>query len=477
MAAARLNCYVCDERFNARQMVRIHGDERADVRRIAVAHRLGFGRPELNVEEGTRVCFNCHRNIRRELELPQANQITLRMNVLRQMNNNTCMICNNGNDIHRLSVESEVDVYIQCDIFIPERTLCCDIHLDERRYILRALLNGLQCINRPCIINEQYFQNFLQQLRVAPRNKLNLDDIHELTDEEMYTLTSLTKQQFNELYTFCDPIPVPGGHRYVHRKDLLMFLCKLRQGLSDEFLAVLFKYSSRKTVSMAVNTVRESLMGRFVANNVGLGAITREQYIQQHVTEFSNRLYNPTPDNRVAIAKIDGTYTYCFKSSNFRALRQTFCRHKGRHLIKPALVVAPDGYILDVHGPYFSDARNNDAAMLRNEFENDELLNEWFQADDIIIVDRGYRDVVDLLENFGLNCVMPPLLEQGQNQLSTEDANESRKITKTRWIVEARNGHIKSKFKLMQQVQQIHVLPKIGDYYRIAAAIINRYGK
>lgn len=43
--------------------------------------------------------------------------------------------------------------------------------------------------------------------------------------------------------------------------------------------------------------------------------------------------------------------------------------HKGRHLIKPALVVAPDGYILDIHGPYFSDSRNNDASMLQNEMD------------------------------------------------------------------------------------------------------------
>ena len=56
------------------------------------------------------------------------------------------------------------------------------------------------------------------------------------------------------------------------------------------------------------------------------------------------------------------------KSSNFRALRQSYSMHKGRHLMEPALLPAPDGDVLDIHGPYFSDSRNNDASMLENEF-------------------------------------------------------------------------------------------------------------
>jgi len=44
---------------------------------------------------------------------------------------------------------------------------------------------------------------------------------------------------------------------------------------------------------------------------------------------------------------------------------------------------------------------------------------------------------------------MPPYLELGQHQLNTE-ANKVRLITKTRWIVEARNGHMKSVFKFFQ---------------------------
>ena len=45
---------------------------------------------------------------------------------------------------------------------------------------------------------------------------------------------------------------------------------------------------------------------------------------------------------------------------------------------------------------------------------------------DIFVVDGGYRDAVLLLQNLGLRCRMPPLLNQRQPQLSTEEANKAR---------------------------------------------------
>lgn len=92
------------------------------------------------------------------------------------------------------------------------------------------------------------------------------------------------------------------------------------------------------------------------------------------------------------------------------------------------MIIAPDGYILDIHGPYFSDSRNNDATMLRNEFErNAGALREWLGENAILIVDRGYRNILD---NIGIDHKIPAFLEQRQRQLETEEANDSRLITK-----------------------------------------------
>ncbi|EGI65266.1 hypothetical protein G5I_06265 [Acromyrmex echinatior] len=146
----------------------------------------------------------------------------------------------------------------------------------------------------------------------------------------------MTKEQFRELLQYCDPIPEPNGHRYVYEKDLLAFLCKLRQGLCDDFLRVLFNYQSRQAVSLAVAT----------------------------------------------ILKI--TTLQCYETSSKQ-------------------------------------------------------------------------------------------MQQGQRQLDTAEANDSRLVTKSRWIIEARNSHIKSIFKFFKNtISVVHAI-NLRAFYLIAGAIINRY--
>lgn len=203
-------------------------------------------------------------------------------------------------------------------------------------------------------------------------------------------------------------MPDVEGVRNVKTRDLMTFLCKLRQGLSDEFLKVIFNYSSRQAVSLAICNVRKSLGTRFLRENMGVGAISREEFINRHVTPFANELYNDQPNIPKVIVIWDGTYAYIHTSSNFRVLRQSYSIHKGRHLLKPTLILAPDGYILSILGPYFSDSYNNDAIILQNEFERDaENLRNWFHNGGIFLVDRGYRDAIPFLNRLGIiKCLL-----------------------------------------------------------------------
>jgi len=81
----------------------------------------------------------------------------------------------------------------------------------------------------------------------------------------------LNKEQFEDLLPFCDPV-LDTGVRNISKRDLMTFLCKLRQELSDEFLRVIFNYSSRQATSMTINNVRRSLAERFVPENIGVEA-------------------------------------------------------------------------------------------------------------------------------------------------------------------------------------------------------------
>jgi hypothetical protein len=102
-------------------------------------------------------------------------------------------------------------------------------------------------------------------------------------------------------------------------------------------------------------------------------------------------------------------------------------------------------------------------------------LRQWMLPSDIFKLDRGYRDAIEYLERLGFKTIMPRYLPKGTKQHTAEEANESRLVTKTRWIVEARNGHIKSKFALLRNMMSPHHVPHIGDFVRIACAIFNAY--
>lgn len=126
--------------------------------------------------------------------------------------------------------------------------------------------------------------------------------------------------------------------------------------LSDDFLNAMFGYSSRAAVRAAVSRVRKALVERFVPQYLGLQAITRDELIAKHVPEYAQILYNPYRENKVVVLIVDGTYVYVPKSANYRVLRKTFCVHKGAHLV--------------IHGPYFSDGKNNDAECLRDAMKD-----------------------------------------------------------------------------------------------------------
>ena len=475
--AQRLPCYICPNALIPRVMPRIYGEANIIKRDIAIARRDEAGRPPLAITPETRICNNCNISINQEIQILENDPNCLRLNVLSQTSNVSCLVCNGYNNTHTLTPECRAHVFIKKNIYIPRRYICCNDHLDDKSILRNEFLDQLRYINRPYLLQGYDLQQLLQAMRENALNAQTNKYENELSvsEEEFFAVCGINKAQFNDLFSYCDPVPIPGGYRYVKKKDLICFLCKLRQDLSDEFLKVMFNFSSRQATSMAISTVRESLMGRFVLENLGFGSITREEFIENHVTDFANRLYNPEPDERKAIVYIDCTYLDIEKSMCFKALRQSFCTHKKKHLVKPSVIVGSDGYILDIQGPYFSNAANNDARILVNEFHRDiDGMNDWFQRDDIFILDRGYRDAIQNLQRMGVVTLMPPLLEFG-NQFETFQANMARLITKTRWIVEARNGHFKSIFKFFSNTIRTSHVSNLNSFLRIAGAIINKY--
>ena len=77
------------------------------------------------------------------------------------------------------------------------------------------------------------------------------------------------------------------------------------------------------------------------------------------------------------------------------------------------------------------------------------------------------------MTDLGLDVTMPPFLN-GRRQFTIEESNESRCLTKVRWVVEAVNARIKQ-FKFFANTVQNSSVPSLEAYLKIVYSIINRY--
>lgn len=123
--------------------------------------------------------------------------------------------------------------------------------------------------------------------------------------------------------------------------------------------------------------------------------------------------------------------------------------------MKPKIIVVPNGYILEVRGPYSSNASSNNAAILNHGVEHNlNGMMNWFQHGDIMIVDRGYRNSIDTFVQY-------------YKQFSTLEANQNRIITTTRWVVESRINHFKTTFKFLPGKISTSLATNLNEFYLI----------
>lgn len=229
---------------------------------------------------------------------------------------------------------------------------------------------------------------------------------------------------------------------------------------------------SRRKLERFLPIVRECLSNDYVVLHLGVDHITRNDILQRNLT-IPRALFG-NDENSKAIIICDGTYIYINKSSNFLFQRLSYSLHKYQNLLKPFLMVSTDGYILDVKGPFA--ATRTDAQIMSEIMNNeDEPLHWLLECNDAFILDRGFRDSLQDIEACGYEHHVPPTKDRRENQLTTQQANQSRLVTMCRWVVEVVNGRFKRDFKLLRQKYFNKTLPKMFVDFKIAAAILNHF--
>ena len=84
----------------------------------------------------------------------------------------------------------------------------------------------------------------------------------------------------------------------------------------------------------------------------------------------------------------------------------------------------------------------------------------WLGGEGHMIMDRGFRDAVQVFEDLGYKTHLPAFLKNGETQLSTEAINRGRLCTKTRWVVEAFHRRLK-KWRMMDDRIHNSMIPKL----------------
>ena len=150
-------------------------------------------------------------------------------------------------------------------------------------------------------------------------------------------------------------------------------------GLNQTAIGIFFNINdpkSQQDVSSYCQQARKAIEKDFVPLYLGAKHLDRQGWLS-HNSILVNELFDLNNEKFAAIA--DATYIYCQKSSNNQVQRKTFSVQKNCHLVKPMVICASDGYIVDVFGPY--PAKDNDATILRDIMKTEKDLDGRYFRD------------------------------------------------------------------------------------------------
>lgn len=295
----------------------------------------------------------------------------------------------------------------------------------------------------------------LQILTVGPHN-----------EETMETYIGLNVKQFQDIANIVTPsLMSTFGNRDRSRMTLYIYLMRLRTGHTYNQIAPHFNLS-QPTIGVWIKIVRDVVHSEFVP--LHLYRKSREDLLR-YTSLLSQKLYGV--DANTVVVTWDATYVYTIKSSNYAFQKQSYSVQMGRNLVKFMLCVSTAGEIAAAYGPF--EARKNDATILDEIMNAEHSIFSILRSGDVLVVDRGFRDCIDTLNRRRFITKVPK--GSNANQLDVVDANHSRLATKTRFVVEVRNTHIKNKWKHLNGTNIYQSIPHLKKDFQICAALVNTY--
>lgn len=385
------------------------------------------------------------------------NRVTI--NLERSISNHKrCVfLCSRSNVLRQLSREECMEIFIKTNIFVPYGSRICKNHGSGESLTIPEGFTSYQ--PNVSMTGDEVKSSLLtlKNMVIQEREKTQRQSFLQLDPTQLLFETGLNLASFRHIYEYV-------SHLNSQNNELALgiYLSRLRRGYTFEELGNRWMIT-RQTASKYCDQIRQSLLGSFCERNISF-ARTRGEILENQ-TKVSQLLQTSSSQHGAII--FDGTYLRIEKSFDFEFQRQTWSVHKHYNLLKPMMAVYPNGKIAGIWGPY--SGKKNDATIL-NDLLKKPIWNS-FKPGDVFIVDRGFRDSVEEIEKKGFGVKIPAFAQL--KQLTTEQANLSRLVTKNRYMVEVVNGRINRNNQYFANVIRNTTVSSAFDDFLIACAIYN----
>jgi hypothetical protein len=240
--------------------------------------------------------------------------------------------------------------------------------------------------------------------------------------------------------------------------QILMVLCKLRQGLENYDLAVRFDIS--------VGLVSKIFVAWINHLYYHLGCLNiwphRDVIFKNAPKEFIDKHPN-------TIIILDGTELKIQTPTSLVIQSQTYSSYKSHNTVKGLVGCDPKGSITFISQLYtgsMSDKQITEASGLYEELKR-KLQNKEVLPGDVVMVDKGFN-IRREIEALGLVLNVPPMANA--EQFSEEEVNLTRKIASCRVNVERSIRRIKT-FKILKGVIPLTTLPNLNQVWTVCCVL------
>lgn len=371
-----------------------------------------------------------------------------------------CILCTERKKLKTIPRKERFKALETARIYIPDGAKLCPVHFDIACW---------DAVSENAMIREYNARQIEEMVDLAlSSDKANT----ESSKIDIESNSGLTIAQFDDLFSHVPSLVTVMNSTKKAKDALLMLLMRFRTAQSYDYIAKCFGVSRAKATN-DIDKARSALTENFVPKYLGFANLSRD-FLLQNCT-ISSRILHCGNNPDVLITVFDGTYIYIDKSGNYEFQKQTFSGQKKRNFVRPMMCVTTNGYIIDVLGPF--KASTNDAKCMQAILAKNAAVSRMMRPGDVFLLDRGFRDCLEDLENKQYVAKTPDFMHKDHSQLTNEQGNRSRLVTKSRFVVEARNGHIKQIFSVFNEQCSTLNLKHLRKDLRIAAAMINIYFK